>query len=75
MSGWLETYPGWSRQECGSCDGHGIYDRSYHDPDECRSCNGSGYIWRHDRTGSYAQWPGGPFLGRDLKSEREQLTT
>ena len=75
MSGWLEIYPGWSRQECGSCGGHGIYDRSYHDPDECRTCGGSGHIWRHDQTGSYAKWPGGPFLGRDLKAERQQLTT
>lgn len=61
---WLETYPGWVRVECGNCSGHGIVDRSYHDPDECRYCSGSGRVWKHERTGVYARWPGGPFFGK-----------
>ncbi len=73
---WLTEYPGWNRITCGSCSGHGqvgdygMFGTDFNGPDECEACGGSGYIWEHLRSGSYAQWPGGPFLGRQPKPRR-----
>ena len=49
------------RITCPNCSGHGIVDRSYHDPDECRYCGGSGLIWKY-RSGVLARYYGGPLL-------------
>lgn len=54
--------------ECWRCGGHGVYDRGYHNPDECGTCNGSGRVIRY-ASGVYAKYPSGPFLGRDAKPD------
>lgn len=54
-------WPGWLREDCGCCGGIRWGGES---PEECDSCAGSGVIWRHKASGSLAQWPGGPFLGK-----------
>ena len=55
-------YPNWTEIDCGCCAGlkwSGEYPR------ECRRCNGGGALFRHDASGALAQYPGGPFAGRD----------
>lgn len=53
--------------KCFACDGHGMVDRGYHDPDECSHCGGSGEIVRYSN-GSLAKYYGGPMLaGPDRK--------
>jgi len=70
---WLATYPGWTRIACDSCSGHGQVSSytfgggDFNGPDECRDCGGSGHIWR-SRKGALAQYPGGPFVGREKVS-------
>lgn len=60
----------WTQRRCDSCGGHGqvssytIDGGDFNGADECRDCNGSGVIWRSPK-GSLAQYPGGPFIGRD----------
>lgn len=61
-TGWLKRADGWAQETCWQCDGHGVVDRSYHNPDECDVCNGSGSIWKHLDSGIRAKWPGGPFV-------------
>lgn len=51
--------------ECWSCSGHGIVDRSYHNPGECPTCNGKGSVILYPDSGRYAKYPSGPFLGRE----------
>lgn len=59
-------FPGWVRKDCDCC--HGIkWGGEY--PIECSSCIGSGYIWKHVKSGALAAWPGGPFLGREEPAE------
>lgn len=61
---------GWTQIQCSSCDGHGLASSygggDFLGADECCDCNGSGYIWRSPK-GALAQWPGGPFVGRESK--------
>jgi hypothetical protein len=56
----VEDYPGWVEEDCGCCGGirwGGEY------PSECRTCCGSGVIFRHIKSGILAHYPGGPFIG------------
>ena len=58
---------GWEKIKCHSCDGHGLVSShtggNLDGPDECRTCWGSGSIWRSPK-GALAKYPGGPFVGR-----------
>jgi len=63
----------YERIKCNRCDGHGLitsWSYGVKEPDECRECGGSGTIIRYE-SGTYAQYPGGPLLGRATKAERE----
>lgn len=56
-----KQYPGWEEIDCGCCAGiqwGGEYPR------ECLSCDGSGVLFHHIKSGVLALWPGGPFKGR-----------
>jgi DnaJ-class molecular chaperone len=55
----------WESIECWDCNGFGIVDRGYHDPDECRTCGGSGSVVKYRESGVVAKYAGGPILGRD----------
>lgn len=48
---------------CWACDGHGIIDAGYHNPDECGQCNGSGANWQYTG-GAVAKYYSGPLIGR-----------
>lgn len=64
----VEGYPGWMRIDCGCCNGiqwGGEY------PIECRTCGGSGVIFRHKKSGTLAQYPGGKMLGREPEEKEE----
>lgn len=68
--------PKWKRLQCDKCDGKGIVAGCYGSeptPEECRSCNGSGTIWKSPK-GSIAQYPGGPFLGRITRNAKPTRT-
>lgn len=56
------AYPGWVRSDCGCCAGIRWGGES---PVECDNCAGSGFVWKHAKSGALAAWPGGPFLGRE----------
>jgi hypothetical protein len=58
-----EEYPGWVREDCGCCNGLEWGGTS---PEECSSCAGSGVVYRYLESGVFAQYPGGPFLGREI---------
>ncbi len=58
------SYPGWEHINC-ICSGGLRYDCL--EPTECGDCNGAGVIYRHIKSGVLAEYPGGPFLGRDPK--------
>lgn len=56
-----ENYSGWTQVDCGCCDGiqwGGEYPR------ECQECGGTGVIYRHNKSGVLALYPGGPFVGK-----------
>ena len=56
-----EVYPNWDVIDCGCCVGiewGGEY------PIECNRCGGSGWIYNHRKSGTLAQYPGGPFCGK-----------
>lgn len=61
-------YPGWVYEDCGCCNG---LEWGGEEPRECRTCDGSGWIARHIKSGALALWPGGPFCGRDEPSNAE----
>ncbi|MFW6173108.1 MAG: hypothetical protein ACOC5T_05130 [Elusimicrobiota bacterium] len=60
-------YPGWEIIDCGCCNGI-EWGEEY--PKECRSCGGSGVLYRHKKSGTLALYPGGPFAG---KSEKQPI--
>jgi hypothetical protein len=62
-----EFHSGWIEEDCGCCGG---IEWGGESPVECRECNGGGIIYRHKKSGVYAMYPGGPFLGRVEKSKR-----
>jgi len=57
-----ENYPKWDEIDCGCCNG---LEWGGEEPRECNSCNGTGRIFRHRKTGVLAVYPGGPFRGKD----------
>ena len=59
----VEGYPGWEEIDCGCCAG---LQWGGFEPRECRDCGGGGYLFRHKRSGALAQYPGGPFCGREV---------
>lgn len=70
--------PGWIRENCSSCDGHGMVSQYTHSGDdflgaeECRDCGGKGYIFLHEKSGILAEYPGGSLVGRLSKAEMAQ---
>ena len=62
----IADYPGWQLIDCGCCNG---IEWGGDFPRECRRCGGSGVIYRHKRSGVLADYPGGPFRGRDVPEE------
>jgi len=59
-------WPGWTEIDCTCCNGlewGGEYPR------ECSYCN-EGTLFRHEASGVLAQYPGGPFLGRQPRVEQ-----
>ncbi len=59
-----KAYPGWECIDCGCCAGL-LWGGEY--PTECYDCRGAGFFYRHKKSGVLAQYPGGPFLGREGK--------
>lgn len=57
-----EHYPGWTRIDCGCCNG---LEWGGEEPRECGRCGGNGILVRHAATGRLALYPGGPFAGRE----------
>lgn len=58
----------WLRIDCGCC--HGL---TWWTGNECRYCDGTGFICKHIESGVLAQYPGGPFLGRETPVTDEEL--
>jgi DnaJ-class molecular chaperone len=62
----------WTEIRCWDCGGHGQVSSYTADggdflsADECRTCNGSGGVFR-SAAGVLVQYPGGPFLGRESR--------
>ena len=58
-------YPGWQRLDCGCCQGL-IWGGDYTtgEPIECSRCGGGGFLALHVASGRLADYPGGPFRGR-----------
>jgi hypothetical protein len=52
---------GWLRVDCG-CSGGLQWGGEY--PRECDRCAGTGSIWWHKKSKTFAQYPGGPLQGR-----------
>lgn len=67
-----EVNRAWKSVECWRCSGFGVVDRSYHNPDECSTCGGSGRVIVYTESGVYAKYPGGPLLGRAALREAKQ---
>jgi hypothetical protein len=59
-----EEWPGWDELDCGCCGGiqwSGDY------PKECDRCGGGGTLFRHRKSGALADYPGGPFRGKETR--------
>lgn len=54
--------PEWIWRDCGCCAG---IKWGGEEPVECDQCKGWGSYAIHAPSGAAAQWPGGPFLGRE----------
>lgn len=54
--------PGWLDIDCHCCNG---IQWGGEEPIECRDCGGSGHYAKHIKTGTLAQYPGGPLIGKD----------
>jgi hypothetical protein len=60
-----DGFPGWQQVDCGCCAGlewGGDY------PVECPRCKGAGFFALHVASGRLADYPGGPFRGRQAAS-------
>ena len=62
--GFMTSIPGWETIKCWHCNGHGVVAH-WDVPDECDTCSGSGYVWKHLKSKVFAKCPGGPFLGKE----------
>jgi len=60
-------YPDWIQIDCGCSGG---LEWGTEEPTECSRCNGSGMIWKHKKSGVLAQYPGGPFIGKDTSNDK-----
>ena len=60
----MSNKDGWVAVQCHACV-NGIVDRGYLEvrPEDCGECVG-GTLWQHLKTGTLAQYPGGPLRGR-----------
>ena len=61
-----EDYPGWECVDCGCCAG---LEWGGECPRECHRCGGAGEYARHIKSGALAEYPGGPFIGREYVRE------
>jgi len=43
--------------KCVNCSGFGIVDAGYHNPVECKYCNGTGHLYQ-DKHGRYRSYNG-----------------
>ena len=59
---------GWKQISCGCCAGL-MWGGEY--PRECKRCGGLGSLFLHLSSGTLAEYPGGPLLGRLTESERQ----
>jgi len=50
---------GWIEVDCGCCVG--IEWSAGYIAKECRRCAGLGMVFKHKKSGVFAQYPGGPF--------------
>lgn len=66
-------YPNWQEEDCECCGG--LEWSTGYEPRECDNCAGNGRIFRHIPSGVLAQWPGGPFLGREIPSSAIEDST
>ncbi|KKN75845.1 hypothetical protein LCGC14_0377210 [marine sediment metagenome] len=53
-----KTHPKWDVIDCGCCAG---IEWGGEEPRECRTCNSTGVIYQHRKSGVTAEYPGGPF--------------
>ena len=51
----------WYRIDCGCCGG---IKWGGQEPIGCNRCNGTGYIYWHKKSKTFAEYPGGKFIGR-----------
>ena len=56
--------PGWMIVDCGCCMG-----QRWTYGGECKRCGGTGVLFLHKASGTYAMYPGGPLRGRECKHE------
>lgn len=63
----VPEHPDWVGLDCGCCGG--FEWSAVAEAVECRDCNARGIRWVHVPTGTVAEWPGGPLLGRAGKHE------
>ena len=68
----VPLYPGWQQIDCGCCAGL-VWGGEQ--PRECRRCGGDGYIFLHVVSGALAQYPGGPFVGKEPKGVQDASKT
>ena len=64
-----DNYSGWFEVDCWHCI-WGVISTYEGYPDECCNCNGSGLVAFHKKSGCFAKWPGGPFLGKLSRKQR-----
>jgi len=57
----MAHWPGWISFDCGCRSGEVEGRNGYWY--ECPRCKGCGRIWKHEKSGVLAEYPGGPFLG------------
>ena len=67
VASFAKEYPNWEEVKC-TCH-NGIKTSVGHYPKECSRCSGSGYIYRHKKSGVLAEYPGGRLLGQTTKKE------
>lgn len=58
-----DAHPGWRSESCYMCRGCGY--RGIDAVMTCSTCKGNGGWWKHCSTGTLAEWPGGPLIGKD----------
>jgi len=61
---------GWVDVDCYCCNGLQWGGDS---PVECTSCKGNGHYFRHKKSGALALYPGGQFIGKELKEGLDEL--